>query len=149
MKEDFIRKYRQSAILVGMACDFPPVILLVQAALETGWGRHVPKNNLFGIKDVPWIPGNQVLRTSEYKNGWKEETVEFEDFQSPLESMLAYVALIRNSRRYRTAWALRHDPESYFRAIQAAGYATDPQYAEKCISIWKNFPEDPGKEKEE
>ena len=58
VKMDFIKKYRCDAILVGLACDFPPVILLVQAALETGWGKHVIENNLFGIKDVPWIPGS-------------------------------------------------------------------------------------------
>ena len=71
IKLDFIEKYRDDAILVGLACDFPPIILLVQAALETGWGRHMISNNLYGIKDVPWLPGSEAASTTEYDGVWK------------------------------------------------------------------------------
>jgi len=141
VKMDFIEKYRDDAILVGLACDFPPVILLVQAALETGWGKHVIENNLFGIKDVPWIPGSVEATTTEYDGEWKTETHSFETFTSPLQSMLAYIVKIRTEQRYHRAWLLRHEPLLYFEAIHKAGYATDPDYAKKLTEIYDNFPD--------
>ena len=37
---------RMAASVLGV----PPVGLLAQAALETGWGNAMPGNNIFGIK---------------------------------------------------------------------------------------------------
>jgi len=141
VKMDFIGKYRDDAILVGLACDFPPVILLVQAALETGWGRYIVSNNLFGIKDVPWIPGSVEATTTEYDGEWKTEVHRFETFDSPLQSMLAYIVKIRTEQRYHRAWLLRHEPLLYFEAIHKAGYATDPDYAKKLERIYQTFPD--------
>ena len=141
VKMDFIKKYRGDAILVGLACDFPPVILLVQAALETGWGRHMVGNNLFGIKDVPWIPGSVEASTTEYDGVWKTETHSFETFDSPIQCMVAYVVKIRTEPRYSTAWKYRHEPTTYFEELQKAGYATDPDYAKKLVRIFDTFPE--------
>ena len=141
VKMDFIEKYRDDAILVGLACDFPPVVLLVQAALETGWGRHIVANNLFGIKDVPWLPGSIEATTTEFNGEWVIETHTFETFTSPLQSMLAYIVKISQDERYHRAWLLRHEPLLYFDAIHKAGYATDPDYAKKLISIYESFPD--------
>lgn len=141
VKMDFIEKYRDDAILVGLACDFPPVVLLVQAALETGWGKHVVANNLFGIKDVPWLPGSIEATTTEFNGEWVIETHTFETFTSPLQSMLAYIVKISQDERYHRAWLLRHEPLLYFDAIHKAGYATDPDYAKKLISIYESFPD--------
>jgi len=140
-KTVFIEKYREDAILVGLACDFLPIILLVQSALETGWGRHIVANNLFGIKDIPWLPGSQEALTTEYDGEWKVETHRFQTFDSPLQSMLAYIVKISREERYRSAWVLRHDPVLYFEELQNAGYATDPGYAQKLIGIYENFPD--------
>jgi len=141
IKLDFIEKYRSDAILVGLACDFPPIILLVQAALETGWGRHMVGNNLFGIKDVPWIPGSVEKETTEFDTVWKTETHSFETFDSPIQCMVAYVVKIRTEPRYSTAWKFRHEPTTYFEELQKAGYATDPDYAKKLVRIFDTFPE--------
>ena len=141
IKAEFVKQYRRDAILVGMACDICPVILLTQAALETGWGRFMTSNNLFGIKSVPWLPGSIEAVTQEWEGHWQTITAEFQVFDSPLQAMLAYVNLIRNTPRYAMAWKLRHDPVRYFRALQMAGYATDPQYADKLISIYRMFPD--------
>lgn len=140
-KDTFAVKYRDDAILVGLACDFPPIILLVQSALETGWGEHIHANNMFGIKDVPWLYGSSKAKTLEWENGKFVPGVKsFENFDSPLQSMLAYIVLIRTLKRYQFAWKCRHCPTGYFRAIHEAGYATDPKYSDKLISIYKNFP---------
>jgi flagellar protein FlgJ len=46
------------------------------------------------------------------------------------------VDLISNAPRYTRALERAHDPEAYARAVTAAGYATDPDYAEKWLSIY-------------
>jgi len=142
VKMDFIEKYRDDAILVGLACDFPPVVLLVQAALETGWGKHVVANNLFGIKDVPWLPGSVEATTTEFDGEWKTEIHHFETFDSPLQSMLAYIVKISDKNgRYIEAWDIRKNPVKYFEKLQEAGYATDPDYAKKLERIYQTFPD--------
>ena len=47
-----------------------------------------------------------------------------------------YVDLIGSSPRYAKALAHSSDPESYVRAVTEAGYATDPDYASKWLSIY-------------
>ena len=143
VKEAFVKRFGRQAYLVGLATDFPPDILLAQAALETGWGRHIHANNLFGLKDLSFDPGASIAETTEVENG-KNKKVKalFEDFDSPIESMLAYIALIRLSPRYHKAWLLRKDPRKYFKALQEAGYATDPEYARKCLAVLRSLPAD-------
>ena len=141
VKEEFIKRFGRQAYLVGLATDFPPEILLAQSALETGWGRHIHANNLFGLKDLSFDPGCSEAETFEVENNQKKKIKAlFEDFDSPIESMLAYVALIRLSPRYHKAWLLRKDPRKYFKALQEAGYATDPNYMRKCLAVLKSLP---------
>ena len=48
-----------------------------------------------------------------------------------------YVEFIQNNPRYENALNRVSDPEQYVKNIQAGGYATDPDYAEKIISIFR------------
>jgi flagellar protein FlgJ len=141
VKEDFVRKYGLSAMIIEEACDFPAVILLVVSALETGWGRRVVDNNLLGIKKLDLIPGHVIIQTKEYENGEmvkKEER--FQSFQDPTQSMVCYVAKICKETRYKKAWKERHSPFVFFSEIADAGYATDPLYAWKLENILTHFP---------
>jgi len=125
------------------ATGFPADILLAHAALETGWGRHVPENNLFGIKDVPWDEGEFKAETKEAHEARLVSIVaSFEDFESPLDSMICYIGLLRTLPRYRKAWnhAIKGEAIEFFHALQKAGYATDPLYASKLIAVWKSLP---------
>lgn len=141
VKEDFIRKYGLSAVIIGRACDISTEILLVVSALETGWGRRVLGNALFGIKDLDWIPGHVSFKTTEYENGECVEREErFEDFEDPTQSMACYVAKIRTEPRYSEAWRYRKKPFKYFQEVAVAGYATDPLYAWKLENILTYFP---------
>jgi len=143
-KEAFIRKYGRAALEAAERFDPQNAktlarIMLAQAALETGWGRHVPGNNLFGIKDPKGTP----LQTKEFVDG-KERTVteRFAAYNSPKESMEAYLALVSRAPRYRKAWESRTDPQKYFEELQKAGYATDPEYARKALAAYNSIPND-------
>ena len=146
VKRDFIRKYGRDAIYVAAACDFPAISLLVQAALETGWGRHMVGNNLYGIKFNPadeWAVPADVTTTSEYEDGaWNTIEAVFSSYDSPIQSMLALIVKLKTEPRYERAWLFRHDPEVFFDELREAGYATDPQYALKLKQIYNAWPLD-------
>ena len=140
----FIRSLWSAAQRAAESIGLPPEALLAQAALETGWGKHVmsvdsgtSSHNLFGIKaDRRW-DGAQVRRdTLEYENGVAVRKREaFRAYRSFDESFQDYVAFLQSSPRYANALAQSHDSQAYFSALQNAGYATDPHYAEKILRV--------------
>lgn len=129
----------QAAATLGMDTS----VLLAQSALETGWGKHVPRHadgrssfNLFGIKaDRSWEGDKVAVGTLEYRNGMAQrERAKFRAYDSPAESFVDYVAFLRRNPRYRNALASTSG-EAFIRGLQQAGYATDPQYASKILGI--------------
>lgn len=120
-----------------------PAVLLAQSALETGWGKYVSadqrgsSNNFFNIKAGPdWNGPTVTVQTIEYRDGVAvREAAKFRAYASPAESFADYVQLIEGSPRYSAARAEAADGERYLRELQRAGYATDPAYADKILSI--------------
>ncbi|HPE80576.1 MAG TPA: flagellar assembly peptidoglycan hydrolase FlgJ [Gammaproteobacteria bacterium] len=124
--------------------NLPPEALLAQAALETGWGRHVMQHgtgdsshNLFGIKaDSRWQGDKVMVSTLEYRDGVALNTrANFRAYESFEHSFSDYVDFVRRNPRYQQALAQTNDPKAYFSALQEAGYATDPAYAQKIQRI--------------
>lgn len=117
-------------------------LLLAQAALETGWGKHVLNKadgssslNLFNIKvNAEWQGDAVVVNALEYRDGtFVPQQSTFKAYDSLEHGINDYVALVKNNPRY--AEALRSNDESYIRKLQEAGYATDPEYANKVLSV--------------
>ncbi len=119
-----------------------PKVLVAQAALETGWGRHMIRgnagdaNNLFGIKTGGrWSGETVTAATSEFRNGTRvQENAAFRAYRSIADSFGDYVALLKNSPRYAAALG-QGTARAFANALQRAGYATDPQYAAKLTAI--------------
>lgn len=120
-----------------------PRYLVAQAALETGWGKSLPRDtqgrtsyNLFGIKAHGWKGDSVQAATSEYVAGKKvQEQAEFRQYASFAQSFDDYVAFLHNNPRYQNALQATDNPEHFVRELQRAGYATDPQYAKKISGI--------------
>ena len=121
-----------------------PQLLVAQSALETGWGRHTMKfddgrssYNLFGIKAGPGWQGSSLHKASlEYRDGVLQSQVSrFRAYDSPAQSLSDYVDFIQSNPRYQPALSKAGNDQAYIRAIQDAGYATDPHYADKVIGI--------------
>lgn len=114
--------------------------LVAQAALETGWGRKLvggsDSHNLFGIKATGgWQGGRVNSGTHEYYGGKRVDIRDdFRAYDSVQQSFDDYAKLMR-SKRYAGALAAGDDPARFARALQKAGYATDPSYAAKITSI--------------
>jgi flagellar protein FlgJ len=141
--EDFLRVLRPQAEAAAAKLGFDPNVLLAQSALETGWGKRIPRHadgrssyNLFGIKAHGGWKGDQVaVGTLEYRNGVaRREQARFRAYPSPAESFQDYVAFLHRNPRYRDALASPNSRE-FVRGLQRAGYATDPNYANKILSI--------------
>jgi peptidoglycan hydrolase FlgJ len=142
--EAFVRDLWPHAERAARVLGVAPEVLLAQSALETGWGRHVIPNadgsssyNLFGIKaDSRWDGPRAQVQTLEYVNGVPErQRAAFRSYAGPAESFADYVDFITANPRYREALAQAPDAEGYLRGLQAAGYATDPAYADKILDI--------------
>ncbi|MEM9757744.1 MAG: flagellar assembly peptidoglycan hydrolase FlgJ [Pseudomonadota bacterium] len=141
--QDFVDAFRPLAEESARSLGVDPAVLLAQAALETGWGRHVTagqggsSNNLFNIKAGAGWEGDTVsVSTLEYRDGVAvRESAEFRAYASPQQSFQDYVDFIESSPRYRKAVEKAADGEGYLRELQAAGYATDPAYADKILAI--------------
>ena len=130
---------QKAASRIGVA----PHYLVAQAALETGWGKHLLRdgdgnsmNNLFGIKAHDWQGPSATATTSEYVNGEKRaEQAQFRQYRSFAQSFDDYVDFLTSNPRYQEALKVADNPEQYVRELQRAGYATDPGYADKIRRI--------------
>ncbi len=123
-----------------------PGFLVAQAALETGWGQRMMKFadgrngfNLFGIKAGRGWQGAVLARPSlEFRDGlMQSEVSRFRAYASPADSFTDYVNFIQGNSRYQSALleASKGNGAAYIKGIHAAGYATDPDYAQKILGI--------------
>ena len=143
----FVDDLRPLAAAAAARLGVEPEVLLAQAALETGWGRHIvgaagaSSNNLFNIKASRDWPGDTVRRAVlEYRDGVAvREVATFRAYGSPAESFADYAAFLQASPRYARALARAADGEAYLRELQDAGYATDPRYADKVLGVWSRI----------
>ena len=131
---EYIAKVTPIAQQVERVFGIPYPVTIAVSALETGWGRYVKGNNYFGIKGE-----GQSFKTHEFIQGEKVQVVDsFRKYSSLEESFLDFGRFLNQNPRYALALQEK-DPERFAKALQAAGYATDPEYADKLISIIRRW----------
>ncbi len=145
--DEFVQSLLPVAKEVAGEIGIDPKALVAQAAVETGWGQYMihsgageNTHNLFGIKaGRDWSGNKQVVETLEYDKGLpQKQKASFRAYDNFHSSMQDYVQFIKESPRYRGAVEQSANPESYFKQLQQAGYATDPAYADKVLSVLKS-----------
>ncbi|OUS29698.1 flagellar rod assembly protein/muramidase FlgJ [Gammaproteobacteria bacterium 45_16_T64] len=118
--------------------------IIAQAALETGWGKHVIHDengklsfNLFGIKSGShWSGDSAKVKTLEFRGGIAEkETASFRSYNSMDAAFQDYVSFLKSNPRYQDALNSKGGAEDWGFALQEAGYATDPNYGKKIAGI--------------
>jgi len=121
----------------GRQLGVAPKILLAQAALETGWGRSVAGNNIFGVKaGSSWSGSSTTTMTHEFEEGrMVPREAAFRAYPSVDAAVQDYVALIGGSPRYQSALGAGDDAAAYARGLVAGGYATDNEYAQKLQAV--------------
>jgi len=142
--EDFVSTIWPHAEKAAKELGIPTETLVSQAALETGWGKHMiksangePSYNLFGIKaDSRWGGEVASVNTTEYRDGIvQKERANFRSYDSLQQSFEDYVSFLKSSPRYNDALNSRGNAFEYLNNLQQGGYATDPAYAKKIHEI--------------
>ncbi len=132
----FIAAIAPSARAAARALGVSPVGILAQAALETGWGRHAPGNNLFGIKaGTDWHGASLREFSAEVSQGVRSlGEAAFRAYRSAAASVHDYASLLE-SPRYAPVRGHGSDLGAFAQGLQRAGYATDPDYAHKLLQV--------------
>jgi|SRR5690625_375973 len=143
----FVDNMRGAAEVAAAETGLPMKLILSQAALESGWGQREilhadgrATHNLFGIKaGRSWKGPVAEITTTEFLQGRKVKMPQpFRAYSSYEESFADYARLISSQERYAKVLAAESAEEAAVQ-IQEAGYATDPSYAQKLISIMAYF----------
>jgi len=146
--EAFVQRLLPHARAASAGSGIPAQFMLGQAALETGWGKAEIRgadgqnsHNLFGIKAGGGWRGRTVdIVTTEYVNGKPQKQVDiFRAYDSYADAFRDYANLLRTQPRYQNVIAQGQDAAGFARGLQQAGYATDPNYAQKLISVIRQF----------
>jgi flagellar protein FlgJ len=139
-QENFVMMLKPHAEKAAAELQINPDVLIAQVALETGWGKHVIHDkqggnsfNLFNIKAGSQWQGDKVnVATLEYRDGIAaNEKADFRKYTDYADSFSDYVRLMKNNSRYEQVLQKGGDSAAYAEALQSAGYATDPEYAQK------------------
>ena len=146
---EFVRDIWPHAVDAAKQLGVDPKVLVAQSALETGWGSKLPKHpdgsssfNLFGIKAGSDWQGDRVrVDTLEFEGDrFVSEKSAFRAYDSVGDALNDYVDFLKGRARYAGALENAADPEKYSRALQDAGYATDPIYADKILRVMQSAP---------
>jgi len=137
--QDFLDKIVPAAMACHKETGIPASFTLAQAALESGWGASRLSQrgfNLFGVKaDRAWKGPVISMDTYEVINGvrvmvpaiWRA----YPDWLACLRDRASF---FRKNPRYSACFKETTGP-GWCRAVAAAGYATDPDYAKKLLAM--------------
>jgi len=133
--QDFIALIGPAARACHKAAGVPASITVSQAALESGWGESgltKTANNLFGIKaDSLWRGETVTLDTKEFIRGqWVVVPAKWRKYPTWQASVDDHAAFLKRNPRYKDCF-LCVSAQTFARALLKAGYATDPDYADK------------------
>jgi Mannosyl-glycoprotein endo-beta-N-acetylglucosaminidase len=137
----FITDVGAAATRLQSRTGLAPSLVVAIAINETGWGKSVlarDGNNYFGIKALtgPGTAGTLSVDTWEVQDG---QTISvrapFRAYTSLDDSISDLGDFLHASRRFSSVWQQGSDPGAIARAMQQAGYATDPAWPDKLVRI--------------
>ena len=137
--EEFIAAIGPAAQASAYITGVPASFTVAQAALESFWGRSLLAQNamnLFGVKaDASWLGEVWEHNTREYLRGqWVMVPARWRKYKDWKGCMDDHAGFLLSNQRYNRCF-MYADGVSFAQAVADAGYATDPDYADKLISI--------------
>lgn len=136
---DFIAAIAPAAQACQRTSGIPASFTIAQAALESSWGSSQLSRtgcNLFGVKaDPSWKGDVTWMDTKEFEHG-KPVMVpaKWRCYRGWGECLADRAEFFRKNKRYAACFT-ETTGEGWCRAVAAAGYATDPDYAKKIIAV--------------
>lgn len=133
---NYIQTYYNLAITQQKEYGIPASITLAQGLLESGAGQSEfvkNSNNHFGIKCHEWT-GEKIYHDDDAKGEC------FRKYDQVIDSYEDHSLFLKNKPRYAFLFELSPtDYQAWAHGLKKAGYATDPSYAYKLISIIENY----------
>ena len=133
----YVNTYSKIAINEMKKYGIPASITMAQGILESNSGKGtlaLKSNNHFGIKCHKGWKGKKVYHDDDAKGEcfrkYKNPEKSYRDHSIFLESRDRYNFLFKYNKKNYVKWA---------KGLKKAGYATDPKYAEKLISIIERY----------
>ena len=131
-RDQYISRYKDDAVRDMKKTGVPASITLAQACLESQDGNSqlaVEANNHFGIKCANWT-GDTYIQDDDARDEC------FRKYKDALESYDDHSEFLRTRSRYAELFLLDiTDYTGWAKGLKKAGYATNPQYAERLIKI--------------
>ena len=154
--KEFVKKYKPFALETESKTGISHLFILAQSALETGWAKSIPDNNMFGVKakagtppekrqlvvtkevlSSPNVAFPEIIRITKRADGKYLYEVKdwFRKYDTPEESFTDHANLFVNNKRYAKALLVRSDPYKFAEEVAKAGYATEPTYADRLKGV--------------
>ena len=134
--QQYIDFFKAEAIHEMKLYGIPSSITLAQGILESGSGKgRLAKeaNNHFGIKCHDWL-GERIYHDDDRAQEC------FRKYDDPNESYRDHSLFLVNRKRYSNLFKLKiTDYKSWAKGLKKAGYATDPKYPKKLISLIEKY----------
>lgn len=135
----YVKRFAKVAQMEMEKYGIPASITLAQGLLESNVGESklaTRNNNHFGMKCF-----SRRCRKGHCSNFTDDSHKDFfRIYKSAWESYRAHSLLLKRSERYQPLFELRStDYRSWARGLKKAGYATDPDYAQKLVNLIENL----------
>ncbi|MGB4399198.1 MAG: glucosaminidase domain-containing protein [Daejeonella sp.] len=134
--DDYIERFKAIAIKEMNSYGIPASITLAQGILESGSGNSSlarEANNHFGIKCTPEWKGKTILKDDDQIDDC------FRVYSNPEESFRDHSEFLKR-KRYASLFELNKDDyRGWATGLKAAGYATNPRYAELLITLVERY----------
>lgn len=135
--ELYINRYSSMARTEMKTHGIPASITLAQGILESGmgYGRLAKEgNNHFGIKCHKDWKGDRIYHDDDKKGEC------FRVYNDPASSYRDHSLFLKTRSRYDFLFEIKmNNYKAWAKGLKKAGYATDPKYAEKLISLIERF----------
>lgn len=136
-RTQYIQTYKDVAVKQMRLYNIPASIILAQACLESGNGNSTlatKANNHFGIKC------HKSWKGKTYKHDDDKKRECFRKYNSPIESFEDHSIFLSTGSRYSSLFDLKiTDYKAWAHGLKAAGYATNPKYAQLLIDIIQTY----------
>lgn len=134
---EYIKEYNDIAIAEMLRYKIPASITLAQGILESNRGKGrlaVKANNHFGIKCHKSWKGRRIYHDDDARQEC------FRKYDHPLSSFEDHSLFLFGRKRYAALFDLKlTNYKGWARGLKKAGYATDPKYPKKLISLIERY----------
>ena len=133
----YVKTYAKVAQQEMKFYDIPASVTLAQGILESGMGNSrlaTQANNHFGIKCHEEWRGKRIYHDDDEKGEC------FRVYKDPRKSYRDHSLFLTTRSRYDFLFDYKkHDYKAWAKGLKKAGYATDPKYPDKLISLIERY----------